>query len=121
MRCPRCETPVLDERDRDGVTLDQCPECRGVWLDRGELEKLVNRAVQEIEAAGRLPDGDRDRTPRDRPYAAPSPHDPGRTRRDDDDDDDDDRWRRGTDARRDGQSPRRRGGWFSTLGDLFGD
>lgn len=51
MNCPRCSVPQLIERDRDGITVDICPDCRGVWLDRGELEKLVQRAVAEIEAA----------------------------------------------------------------------
>ena len=44
MKCPRCETAELAVRDRDGVTIDTCPGCRGVWLDRGELEKLLSRA-----------------------------------------------------------------------------
>lgn len=49
MRCPRCELVPLVERERDGVLVDACPECRGVWLDRGELEKLVARAVRSSE------------------------------------------------------------------------
>jgi uncharacterized protein len=49
MKCPRCETETLDERDRDGITVDACPSCRGLWLDRGELEKLIARATREIE------------------------------------------------------------------------
>lgn len=47
MKCPRCETIVLDERDRDGITVDICRQCRGVWLDRGELERLIARAAEE--------------------------------------------------------------------------
>ena len=42
MTCPRC-SGSLHEIDRDGVTIDRCEKCRGVWLDRGELEKLVSR------------------------------------------------------------------------------
>ncbi|HMJ11895.1 MAG TPA: zf-TFIIB domain-containing protein [Polyangiaceae bacterium] len=49
MKCPRCNTSVLDERERTGVTLDVCPQCRGVWLDRGELEKLLAYAKRELE------------------------------------------------------------------------
>jgi Zn-finger nucleic acid-binding protein len=49
MNCPRCETTTLDERDRDGITVDACSSCRGLWLDRGELEKLIARATREIE------------------------------------------------------------------------
>jgi len=40
MRCPRCGT-VLVERTRVGVAVDVCDRCRGVWLDRGELEKIL--------------------------------------------------------------------------------
>lgn len=50
MKCPRCEKPVLDERERNGITVDVCPECRGVWLDRGELEKMLAYAQRELEA-----------------------------------------------------------------------
>jgi Zn-finger nucleic acid-binding protein len=49
MKCPRCENTVLDERDRDGITVDVCASCRGLWLDRGELEKLIARAARELE------------------------------------------------------------------------
>src|SRR5687768_10642519 len=40
MFCPSCQN-TLRERERDGVMLDICPGCGGVWLDRGELEKLT--------------------------------------------------------------------------------
>jgi uncharacterized protein len=49
MICPRCETPSLVEREREGLIVDSCSTCRGVWLDRGELEKLIARAVSEFE------------------------------------------------------------------------
>lgn len=49
MMCPRCQNSDLDERTRDGVVVDACPRCRGVWLDRGELEKLIARAASDIE------------------------------------------------------------------------
>jgi len=49
MKCPRCETTVLDERERDGIMVDVCANCRGLWLDRGELEKLIARAARELE------------------------------------------------------------------------
>ena len=45
MRCPRCETATLHERARNGVFVDTCPRCHGVWLDRGELEKILLRAT----------------------------------------------------------------------------
>ena len=43
MKCPRCET-ALSISDRQGIEIDFCPQCRGVWLDRGELDKIVERA-----------------------------------------------------------------------------
>jgi Zn-finger nucleic acid-binding protein len=49
MNCPRCGSTSLDERERNGVTVDVCPSCRGVWLDRGELEKLLGHAKRELE------------------------------------------------------------------------
>lgn len=51
MKCPRCEQGALDERERDGITVDVCRSCRGVWLDRGELEKLIARATRDMEEA----------------------------------------------------------------------
>jgi uncharacterized protein len=46
MNCPRCEAPSMIELDRHGVTIDRCERCRGIWLDRGELEKLIALDVQ---------------------------------------------------------------------------
>lgn len=47
MMCPNCEAG-MQEVNRNGVMLDMCPKCRGVWLDRGELEKLLG-SVRETE------------------------------------------------------------------------
>jgi Zn-finger nucleic acid-binding protein len=44
MKCPRCESYVLAEQNRGGITVDVCSQCRGAWLDRGELEKLISQA-----------------------------------------------------------------------------
>jgi Zn-finger nucleic acid-binding protein len=41
LRCPRCLTP-MSTYERSGVVVDQCPDCRGLFLDRGELERLVD-------------------------------------------------------------------------------
>lgn len=41
-RCLACDLP-LEKTDREGVEIDFCPNCRSIWLDRGELERLVNR------------------------------------------------------------------------------
>ena len=44
MNCPNCnETLVMT--DRQGVEIDYCPKCRGVWLDRGELDKILERTA----------------------------------------------------------------------------
>ena len=44
MKCPKCEMEMRIT-DREGVEIDYCPQCRGVWLDRGELEKIVARTA----------------------------------------------------------------------------
>ena len=43
MKCPSCSVP-LQMTDRHGVEIDYCPQCRGVWLDRGELDKIIERS-----------------------------------------------------------------------------
>ena len=43
--CPVCTTEMLVAH-RQGIEIDHCPRCRGVWLDRGELEKLIERSTQ---------------------------------------------------------------------------
>ncbi|MDP5039008.1 MAG: zf-TFIIB domain-containing protein [Candidatus Gracilibacteria bacterium] len=42
MKCPVCKDITLLMSEKNGVEIDYCPECRGIWLDRGELEKLIN-------------------------------------------------------------------------------
>ena len=44
MQCPVCRVP-LAMSDRQGIEIDYCPLCRGVWLDRGELDKIVERSA----------------------------------------------------------------------------
>ena len=44
MQCPVCSVP-LTMSERHGIEIDYCPQCRGVWLDRGELDKIIERAV----------------------------------------------------------------------------
>ena len=68
MNCPTCADTSLVMADRQGVEIDYCPKCRGVWLDRGELDKIIERSTQPMPS----------------------------TRRDDDDwDDDDDKYKYG--------------------------
>ncbi len=45
MNCPKCFEP-LRIADRQGIEIDYCPECRGVWLDKGELDKIIERTMQ---------------------------------------------------------------------------
>ena len=45
MYCPTCREVQLMMTDRQGIEIDYCPQCRGVWLDRGELDKLIERAT----------------------------------------------------------------------------
>lgn len=44
MQCPVCATQTLQMAERHGIEIDYCPGCRGVWLDRGELDKIIERA-----------------------------------------------------------------------------
>ncbi|WP_296509501.1 zf-TFIIB domain-containing protein [Rhodoferax sp.] len=45
MKCPHCPDSTLVMTDRQGVEIDYCPTCRGIWLDRGELDKLLDKAA----------------------------------------------------------------------------
>jgi Zn-finger nucleic acid-binding protein len=69
MKCPTCDNVELKMTDRQGIEIDYCPTCRGVWLDRGELDKIIERSASD--PAGREPerrnrdDDDRDRYDRD--------------------------------------------------------
>lgn len=55
MLCPVCEVQ-LTMTDRQGIEIDYCPQCRGVWLDRGELDKIIERSAAETAAPQRDPD-----------------------------------------------------------------
>lgn len=48
MLCPVCQETLL-MTDRQGIEIDYCPKCRGIWLDRGELEKLIERSPASME------------------------------------------------------------------------
>jgi uncharacterized protein len=89
MLCPICKVE-LRPMERAGIEIDYCPQCRGVWLDRGELDKVIERSASQQGYGSGAGYG-----PGDRSYS-----------RRDDDDDDSEHGRRG----------RRRGG---LLGDIF--
>jgi hypothetical protein len=44
MQCPACKVD-LSISDRQGIEIDYCPKCRGVWLDRGELDKIIEKSL----------------------------------------------------------------------------
>ena len=97
MDCPHCGT-AMRERDRAGVRIDFCPDCKGVWLDRGELDKIIAIELED-----------------ERPDAASS----RRSFRNDDDDDDRDL----RPAQRYGEDDRRKSkksSFFESLTDMFG-
>ena len=50
MKCPT-DNATLVMSERNGIEIDYCPDCRGVWLDRGELDKIIDRASAESPAA----------------------------------------------------------------------
>jgi Zn-finger nucleic acid-binding protein len=77
MMCPVCVNVELKMTERQGVEIDYCSKCRGVWLDRGELDKIIELSASQRPAAtaSRQPevlvddrnrDRDRDRSDRDR-------------------------------------------------------
>lgn len=45
MKCPTCKDVTLVMTSRQDIEIDYCPECRGVWLDRGELDKLIEKSA----------------------------------------------------------------------------
>lgn len=54
MKCP-VDGSDLVMSDRQGIEIDYCPKCRGVWLDRGELDKIIERSVGQTAAAAPPP------------------------------------------------------------------
>lgn len=55
MKCPNCTDKTLSMTERQGIEIDYCPECRGVWLDRGELDKLMEKARLDASAEANEP------------------------------------------------------------------
>jgi uncharacterized protein len=49
MNCPVCNDSKLVMSERQGIEIDYCPRCRGVWLDRGELDKIIERSFDNEE------------------------------------------------------------------------
>lgn len=61
MQCPVCKTSNLVMTERQGIEIDYCPQCRGVWLDRGELDKIIERSTQDVAGAPRTTEAPRPR------------------------------------------------------------
>jgi len=93
MKCPNCEETLV-MADRQGVEIDYCPRCRGVWLDKGELDKIIEKSTV-AESSQQLKKNDEKR----------------KYRQDDDDDDDS-----GFFNRNRNNQGKKKGGF---LGDLF--
>jgi Zn-finger nucleic acid-binding protein len=55
MNCPVCPDQQLIISSREGVEIDYCGQCRGVWLDRGELDKILDRVAASPAAVGAVP------------------------------------------------------------------
>lgn len=57
MKCPTCIDSSLVMSERSGIEIDYCPTCRGVWLDRGELDKIIEKSLSqkpEVEKSPRV-------------------------------------------------------------------
>ena len=106
MKCP-IDGSDLVMTERQGIEIDYCPQCRGVWLDRGELDKIIDRAAQpSAQQPAPQPQPSFAQTQQPGPFAYPErQHDPPRY-----DDDDDDRYKHR------GYHHRKRKGF---LGELF--
>lgn len=53
MNCPSCNVNLIMS-ERQGIEIDYCPQCRGVWLDRGELDKIIERSTAETRPEAQL-------------------------------------------------------------------
>ena len=102
MKCPVDDTELMMS-DRQGIEIDYCPKCRGVWLDRGELDKIIERSDDRQRSSR---EADRQESRRDGRGGSRSY--------------DDDRWRSNDD------DPRSHGGDYrphrkkkSLLGEIF--
>lgn len=73
MPCPRCHVDLVMS-DRQGIEIDYCPKCRGVWLDRGELDKIIERNAQYAAAPQEGPSASPSTST---PWVAPNAPQPG--------------------------------------------
>src|SRR5688572_19650592 len=52
--CPSCRVALVMS-ERQGIEIDYCPQCRGIWLDRGELDKIIEKSARDVAAAAPVP------------------------------------------------------------------
>lgn len=142
MNCPLCLDPVLEERFSTGIEVDVCPNCKGIWLDRGELERLMtNAAYAPVPWSGDEPDDtqpamaasdnrpgehNRDRKrdddrKRDRDKDRDRDRDRNDDRDDDRDQDDDDRDRRKSKSKSKKKKKSKKKRWGEMLEDVLDD
>lgn len=88
MQCPVCASATLDIRHSHGIEVDVCPSCNGVWLDRGELDKIMTQAQTEPALGAYQPPEDPSTSTEEN---VPASFDRRATDDDDDDEDDDGR------------------------------
>lgn len=110
--CPVCRVSLV-MADRQTVEIDYCPQCRGVWLDRGEIDKIVERSFDQRPArgaGGERPEGAHGRHEARRdPYEDRRPYDEDRRR------DDEEKRPYDEDRRRDEHGGHKRKSWLSDL------
>jgi uncharacterized protein len=53
MNCPNCREVKLTLSERQGIEIDYCPDCRGIWLDRGELDKILEKSKAPLATENR--------------------------------------------------------------------
>ncbi|WP_420127393.1 zf-TFIIB domain-containing protein [Longimicrobium sp.] len=73
MKCPVCLQPDLVMAERQGIEIDYCPQCRGVWLDRGELDKIIERSAAQPSASQAPPQQQSGYPPQQQSGYAPQP------------------------------------------------
>ena len=111
MNCPVCDAK-LRAVEKHGVEVDICPDCKGVWLDRGELEKLIELAATDGPVQQGAPE---------RPAERPRVYEDDHKSRDDDHHNRDREHDRETHDSHGGK-PRKKGSWLTdVLGSLGGD
>ncbi len=67
MKCPHCNINLV-MTERTGIEIDYCPDCRGVWLDRGELDKIIERSTIDSRNNTREKYHDKNYQPRENDY-----------------------------------------------------